>query len=195
MKKSEFITELRRQLAALPSGEVEDIVRDQEEYIADAMAAGRTEEQAVAALGEPKAFAASLSAEAKIKKIDEAKGLQQQVSGTIGAVVAILALAPLNLIFVLGPFLALVGIAIAGWAVAVAGVAAAAALILAFFFKLVFITAGFWAQVSTFFLALGSLGLSVLGLVGMYYITYWLVQGTVAYLKWNLNFVRAGAKQ
>jgi uncharacterized membrane protein len=108
--------------------------------------------------------------------------------------VAILALAPLNLIFVLGPFLALVGIAIAGWAVAVAGVAAAAALILAFFFKLVFITAGFWAQVSTFFLALGSLALSVLGLVFMYYVTYWLVQGTLAYLKWNLTFVKAGAK-
>lgn len=195
MKKSEFTNELRRQLAALPSGEVEDIVRDQEEYITDAMAAGRTEEQAVAALGDPRAFAASLTAEAKIREIDEAKGLRQQIGGTIGAVVAILALAPLNLIFVLGPFLALVGIAIAGWAVAVAGVAAAAALILAFFFKLVFITAGFWAQVSTFFLALGSLGLSVLGLVGMYYITYWLVQGTVAYLKWNLNFVRAGVKQ
>ncbi|MGZ3712108.1 MAG: DUF1700 domain-containing protein [Bdellovibrionota bacterium] len=193
MRKAEYLNELKIQLRALPANEVDDILRDQEEFIRDAMSAGKTEEQAIAGLGDPAAFAANLTAEMKIQRVSTSSSLKNQVSGTVSAVVAILALAPLNLIFVLGPFLALVAVAIAGWAVAFSGLLAACALFLGFFFKLLFIGAGFWVQISTFFFALGSIGASLLALIGMYFITQWLVLGTLAYLKWNLNFVRGRA--
>ena len=42
MKRDQFILALRRSLIQLPQSEVEDIVRDQNEYIADAIAAKRS---------------------------------------------------------------------------------------------------------------------------------------------------------
>lgn len=191
MKKADYINEIRNNLRNMPSGEVEDIIRDQEEHIREAMAAGRSEEDVIARLGDPKAFAANLTAELKIQEVQNSTNLKSQLKGTLGAVAAILALAPLNLIFVLGPFLALISIAFSGWAVALSGVLVAVAIFGVFFLKLIFVSVGFWAQFSTFFFALGTLGGSVLGLFAMYFVTQWLVMGTIAYLKWNLNFIKA----
>jgi uncharacterized membrane protein len=193
MNKAEYLNELKNDLQGLPASEVEDILRDQEEFIRDAMAAGRSEEQAIAGLRDPSVFAANITAEMKIQRVQKSDSLPGQMKATVNAVVAILALAPLNLIFVLGPFLALVAVAIAGWAFAVLGVLASAILFVGFFLKLIFISAGFWVQISTFFFALGSIGTSFLELIAMYYITQWLVLGTLTYLKWNLNFVRSRA--
>jgi uncharacterized membrane protein len=108
----------------------------------------------------------------------------------MGAVIAILALAPLNLIFVLGPFLALLGIAIAGWAVSFSFLLGAAAVLGVFFLKLLFLSVGFWAQISFFLFALGCIGAAVLGLLLMLQITRWFVLGTLTYLKWNLQFIK-----
>ena len=118
MKRDQFILALRRSLIQLPQSEVEDIVRDQNEYISDAIAAGRNEEDVITSLGDPKALANSLQADLKIQRAESASSLNKQISLTFTALIAILALAPLNIIFVLGPFLALIGFLIAGWAVA-----------------------------------------------------------------------------
>ena len=109
MKRLAYLDSLKTHLRQLPEGDVADILRDQEEYIRDAVGAGRSEEDAIQSLGEPKAFAANLIAELKIQQAIQPGSLQKQMRGTIGAVCAILALAPINLIFVLGPFLALAG--------------------------------------------------------------------------------------
>ena len=193
MKKADYLSELRFHLAGLPPQEVEDILRDQEEYIREAMSAGRSEDDAIRALGDPRAFAANLTAELKIQRAASSPSLQKQVSGTMGAVVAILALAPLNLIFVLGPFLALVGVAVAGWFTAAAFLASSVAMLGIFFFKLVFVSVGFWTHVSALFFTLGSIGVSILGILVMYLLTQWFVRGTLAYLKWNLKFIQARA--
>ena len=194
MKRDQFILELRRALNQLPQSEVEDIVRDQNEYISDAVAVGRGEEDVIKSLGDAKTLASSLQADIKIQLAENAPTFNKQVSLTFSALFAILALAPLNIIFVLGPFLGLVGILVAGWAVAMAVFASAVAVFAGFFFKLIFMSAGFWTHLSTLFFSLGMIGLAVIGFILMFWITSSVLNLTISYLKWNLNFIKARAK-
>ncbi len=197
MTKPEYLAALKAHLSSLPSEEVEDILRDQDEYIRDAVNAGRSEADVIFGLGDPKAFAQSLTAGSVLKqKIENAASspsLKMKISGTWSAVIAILALAPLNLIFVLGPFLVALALLVGGWASAFGLFLASIAAFGVFFFELIFISVGFWVQFSAFFFLAGCLGLTLLGLFSMYRITIWFVLGTLAYLKWNLKFIQARA--
>lgn len=193
MTKPDYLNALKSHLSPLPEDEINDILRDQEEYIRDAVSAGRTEADVIAGLGDPKAFAHSLTAGRKIETAEKSKSLTMKISGTWSAVIAILALAPLNLIFVLGPFLIAIALMVGGWAGAFGLFAASIASFAVFFFEMIFISVGFWAQFSAFFFLLGCFGLTVLGIFAMYKLTQWFVQGTLAYLKWNLKFIQARA--
>lgn len=193
MTRQGFLEELRRALAHLPKAEVDEIVRDQDEYIRDAVQAGRSEEDVLRSLGSPASLAASLLAETRIQQAAESTTLKEKAGNTFGAVAAIIALAPLNLIFVLGPFLGAAGLLIGGWAGAAGILLAALGFLLAFFVKLIFLSVGFWAHVSTFFFAVGCVGLSLLAFIFMAAITKAFLTLTLNYLKWNLNFIRARA--
>lgn len=67
MTRAEFITRLRRGLSGLPATTIADIVADHEAHFADALAAGRTEAEVAAALGDPGRLARELRAEAGLK--------------------------------------------------------------------------------------------------------------------------------
>jgi uncharacterized membrane protein len=189
MNRGEFLEALRAQLQYLPQKDADDIIRDQEEYIRDAVASGRSEQEVINGLGDPKAFAAGVSAEAKIEKAAQATSIKQQTSSAFSAVLALVVLAPLNLIFVLGPFLGVCGILIGGWAVAGACMVVAASLVGFFLSKALVLTIGVMAQVSTFFLLLGIFGLGSLGVIIMLKVTEIFLKATVSYLRWNLKFV------
>jgi uncharacterized membrane protein len=147
----------------------------------------------VNSLGSPATLAAGLLAETRIQQAADSTSLKKKAGHTFGAVAAIIALAPLNLIFVLGPFLAAAGLLVGGWGTALGLFVAAGAFVLAFFVKLMFIGVGFWAHVSTFFFALGCVGLALLCFIFMAAVTKGFLTLTVNYLKWNLNFIRARA--
>ena len=194
MKREQFLKELRDALYLLRPEEREDVVRDQDEYIRDAVAAGRAEEDVVASLGTPRAFAVNLSVESKLQKAEGASSLNQQMTGTFSAVLAILALAPLNLIFVLGPYLALLGCNIAGWAVAISIICCAFAGLAIWAVKLVFLSVGAATHLASFFFILGWLGLGILSVFVMAWLTRAFITGTIAYLRWNLSFIRGKAQ-
>ena len=69
MNKMEFLNLLRKGLDGLPIEDINDIIRDQEEYINDAMAAGKSEQVGVDSLGDPKVLAATLRAQASGKRV------------------------------------------------------------------------------------------------------------------------------
>jgi uncharacterized membrane protein len=190
MKKAQFLESLKSQLSHLPEVEVNEILRDQEEYIRDAVAAGRTEEAVIQSLGEPKNFAASVSAESKIHRAETSATLKNQVSSTLSAIFAILALAPLNIIFVLGPFIFLMVVVLGGWGLALGSLLALILLTLAFIFKFVFVSAGLWTHGTVFFFILGCIGASILSLLIMNKVTQVFLKMTISYLKWNLNFIK-----
>ena len=190
MNRQAFITELRKELNGIPRVDIEDIIRDQEEMISDALAAGRTEDDVVQSFGDPKELAKSLKAEIKIERATDEKKLSKQVRGVFSAVGALLVLAPFNLIFVLGPFLAILGITFAGWAVAMVIGLVAVFLMGIFFTEFIFVGSTLTVHLATFFTILGCLGLAALFVVGMYFVTKIIFKLILSYLKWNLNFIK-----
>lgn len=190
MKRQGFINELKKELNGIPSADIEDIIRDHEEMITDALAAGRAEDSIIQSFGDPKELAKSLKAEIKIDKAVDEKKLSKQMRGVFGAVGALLVLAPFNLIFVLGPFLATLGITFAGWVVAFVLGFVSLALIGAFFTNFIFMGAAGTVQFAAFFALLGCVGLAALFVIGMYYVTKFIFKLILSYLKWNLNFIK-----
>lgn len=68
MTQDEFIQQLRHELGSLPKQVVDEIVADYREYFGDALAAGRSEAEVVAALGDPVKLARELKAQATFRQ-------------------------------------------------------------------------------------------------------------------------------
>lgn len=121
MTRAEFMTRLRRGLAGLPVTTIADIVADHEAHFADAMAAGRSEAEVAAALGDPDRLARELRAEAGLKQWEERKN----PSNAMAAVIALLGLGAIDVIILLpllmGVLGALFGVLVAVVAIFVSG--------------------------------------------------------------------------
>jgi uncharacterized membrane protein len=68
MTQDAFIQQLRHELRSLPKHLVDEIVADYREYIGDALAAGRSEAEVIAALGDPVKLARELRAQASFRQ-------------------------------------------------------------------------------------------------------------------------------
>lgn len=190
MNKEQFFGDLRQNLSHLSNDEINEILRDQEEYFRDAVAAGRNEQDVVNSLGDPKAFASNLRAEVKIQKAETTGNLPRKVKHTFNAVIAVLALAPLNILVIFGPFLFILLMLFVGWLLVASAMFAAFAVLGMFLFKLVFVPVGFLIHAATFFFSCGCVGVSIVGGMILYKITEVLMSATVVYLKWNINFAK-----
>ena len=105
MNRAEFITRLRRGLAGLPVTAIADIIADHEAHFADAQAAGRSEAETAAALGDPDRLARELRAEAGLKQWEERKN----PSNALAAVIALLGLGALDVMFLLPLLMGVLG--------------------------------------------------------------------------------------
>ena len=128
MTRAEFLTRLKRGLAGLPAAPISDIVADYEAHFDEAQAAGRSESDVAAALGDPERLAREQRAEQGVKRWEETKN----PSAAAGAIFAILGLGAIDILFllpllmgVLGTlfafFMAAIGIFIAGGFVTTVG--------------------------------------------------------------------------
>jgi uncharacterized membrane protein len=112
MKQDAFIQRLRQGLASLPKQEVDEIVADYREYIGDAIAAGRSEEGVLAALGDPDKLARELKAQATYRQWQARRSF-----GNLARVVASIAgLGLLNLVLLI-PFIIYLGLLTAAYLV------------------------------------------------------------------------------
>ena len=73
MTRQEFLDTLRRRLSGLPSSEIDELIADYATHFADGKAAGRTEEDIAAALGDPMRLARELRAEAGLRRWETAR--------------------------------------------------------------------------------------------------------------------------
>ena len=73
MTRAEFLDTLRRRLAGLPPSEIDELVGDYATHFADGMAAGRSEAEIAAALGDPARLARELRAEAGLRRWESAR--------------------------------------------------------------------------------------------------------------------------
>ena len=112
MKQDAFIQRLRQGLASLPKQEVDEIIADYREYIGDAMAAGRNEEDVLAALGDPDQLARELKAQATYRQWEA----RRSFGNLARVVVSIAGLGLLNLILFI-PFMLYLTLLTAGYMV------------------------------------------------------------------------------
>jgi len=117
MTRQAFMARLREGLAGLPAQTVADIVADYDTHFADGVAAGRSEDDVAAALGDPGRLARELRAEIGLKAWEE----NRNPSGAAAAVFAVLGLGAIDILIML-PVLMGVGGAMFGIAVAVIAV-------------------------------------------------------------------------
>ncbi len=128
MTRAEFMGRLRRGLVGLPIATAAEIASDYEMHFEDGAAAGRTEAEVAAALGDPDRLARELRAEAGARRWDQEKN----PSAAAGAVFAVLGLGAIDILILLpilmtvvgilfGFVMAAIGLFIGGGAVMVAG--------------------------------------------------------------------------
>ncbi|GAA0649813.1 DUF1700 domain-containing protein [Brevundimonas lenta] len=121
MTRAEFMARLKQGLVGLPMTTAAEIASDYESHFEDGVAAGRSEAEVAAALGDPGRLARELRAEAGARRWSQ----EQSASSAAGAVLGTIGLGALD-ILVLLPFLSsvlgvLLAILMSGIAVFVAG--------------------------------------------------------------------------
>ena len=105
MTRVEFIAQLRRALAGMAPKEIDDIIGDYGAHFDEGMAAGRSEQDVAAALGDPQRLARELRAEAGLRRWEA----QRTPTALIGAMVSLGGMLALD-IFILLPVLFAFGI-------------------------------------------------------------------------------------
>lgn len=105
MNRAEFLSRLRKGLVGLPVSTAEEIAADYEAHFDDGVAAGRTEAEVAAALGDPDRLARELKAEAGIKRWRQ----EQNPSSAAAAVFAVLGLGAVDILILLPILMGVIG--------------------------------------------------------------------------------------
>ncbi|MDO8324196.1 MAG: DUF1700 domain-containing protein [Phenylobacterium sp.] len=105
MTRQAFLARLRDGLAGLPAHAITDIAADYEAHFAEGEAAGRTEAEVAAALGDPGRLARELRAEAGLKRWES----ERNPSAAASAVFAVLGLGAIDLLILLPIVLSIAG--------------------------------------------------------------------------------------
>lgn len=108
MTRAAFLAQLRAGLAGLHQGEVEELVADYEAHFAEAVAAGRSEDEVAAALGSPSRLARELRTEAGLRRWES----ERSAGNYVGAIFALIGLIAVDFILLLPFLFALAGILI-----------------------------------------------------------------------------------
>ncbi|HEX3756557.1 MAG TPA: DUF1700 domain-containing protein [Rhizomicrobium sp.] len=117
MTRDEFIGDLRAGLTGLRPQDIDDIIADYQSHFSDGRAAGRSEEEIAASLGDPGRLARELRVEAGFKRWQS-----ERSAGNLGGIiVALLGLATIDFILLL-PVLGTVAGVLIGFAVGVLAV-------------------------------------------------------------------------
>jgi len=126
MKQEQFMQTLRQGLTSLPKKEVDEIVADYREYISDAVAAGRNEEEVIAALGDPAKLARELKAQASYRQWES----HRSFSNLMRVVISVAGLGVMNF-FLFFPFMVYLMLLTAGYMVSVAFMVAGVVMVIA----------------------------------------------------------------
>jgi len=117
MTRADFIAKLRQGLAGMPETARAEIVADYETHFADGAAAGRTEPDIAAALGDPERLAKELRAEAGLKRWEA----ERNPEAAAAAVFAVLGLGAIDVLVLLPILIGVVSVLFAFLFAVVAG--------------------------------------------------------------------------
>jgi len=190
MNQERFLSELKRSLGAMEESEKRDILSDYEEHFRMGLAEGKNEEQIAGSLGNPRILGKSYAIDSLLEEPKEGGGIT--AASVLRAVFASISLTFFNVIVVLGPFLALVGVMVALWAAAVSLLLSGLAIVLAPVAAQVvpnFFSLASMNPVFLVFAGIGTAALGVLAVIGMWKLSLLFVLVIAAYVKFNLRIV------
>jgi len=182
MTKYEYLTILERRLAKLPNEEKQEVMRDYEEHFLIAGEAGKTDAMIIDELGPVEKLAKEIAAEYRIELAKNSK----KAGNLFSAVLAVGALGFFNLIFVLGPAMAVFSILFSFWVVAITFVISPVA------FLLLSLTGLSSFTLFELFNTLVLCGIGIFVYIGTMHLTKWVKIITMKYLSFNLKIIRGG---
>lgn len=183
MNKDQFLKQLDSLLKRLSLDERRDILQDYEEYFAIGIEQGKSEEEIAASLGAPHQIAKELLASYHLEKAEKS----MTTGNILRAIWAVIGLGFFNLVIVSGPFFALVGLIMAGWAVGIAFAFSP----LQVLFHTVINPESF--VLFDIFLSVAQCGLGLFIGIGMFFVTKKAFNLFVRYLKFNVSLVKGGS--
>lgn len=181
MTRADFLSRLKRGLAGLSVTAQADILTDYEAHFDDGLAAGRTEHEISAKLGDPDRLARELKAEAGIQRWHQEKN----PSAAAGAVFAVLGLGALDILILLPILMTVVSIMFALAIAVVVGFFAGAVIMVAGPFSVA--PGGIAAAVLA---GLGIMAGSITGGALLAIATIWLVNGLVWFARLHYRLLK-----
>lgn len=184
MTKHSYMKELDRLLRNVSEEQRKEWLYDYYLHFEQAARNGQSEEEAALELGDPRQIAGELLLGYRVEQAESSKTYR----GLSRAVFATVSLGLFNLIFIIGPYVALAAVLLSLWAVA-ASIAVAG---------LATIVDSFWVETFTkpqaLSLALICWSLSILLAIGLKLLTSKFYSMTLKYLKFNTRVVRGNSK-
>jgi len=193
MNRKEFFKDLSKYLRGIPREDEEDIINDFEEHFDMGEKEGRTEEDLAKSLGDPKALANQFKASivvAQAEKETTAVNITRAVFATLG-------LGFFNLIFVLGPFIAVIAVLfsffVTGISISAAGIVGLLGTIFSplfpeYFNLIVNPAVGIFASI-------GAICFGVLFFIGTIYLTKGFFRLFIKYIQFNARIVKKKKKK
>lgn len=181
MTKQDFLEKLAMSLKSIPAQERQDILYDYEEHFVSGVASGKSESEIATALGNPEAIAKEILADYHVTQAVE----NISITNIVRAVLATVSLGFLNLVFVLGPLIGVIGVLVAFYVVAIALILVPVLMPLRAGFP-----SGLGAILSWLFTSMMTVGTGTLLGLGMMLVTRWAGKVFIKYLQFNVQIIR-----
>ena len=155
MTRNEFLSILHERLRGLPAPEIEELMDDYDSHFAEGLAAGRSEGEIAAALGDPARLARELRAEAGLRRWESAR----TPANFYAAMIGFMALIAVDFMFLL-PLLGALALAALAIGLAMIGLCVAGLVLMAKLFSFHGLSLSYLARILS---GIGLLGLGIGG--------------------------------
>ena len=182
MTKQQFLTALEKALHKLPKEEKEEMLQDFEEHFAIGEAEGKSEQEIIAALGSPQ----QIAKETITANSYDQTSTNMTIGNMMRAIWAGIGVGFFNLVIVLGPFIAVLGLILSGWILGISLISAP----LLFVVNIIVYPSSF--ELFELFLTIGLCGFGIFTIMGMYEVTKWSAYGCMKYVQFNISLVKGG---
>ncbi|MDP4142920.1 MAG: DUF1700 domain-containing protein [Bacillota bacterium] len=195
MNKKEFLRILETALSDFNVDERKEILYDYEEHFRLGKESGKSEDELIEELGDPKDIANQYRVEKEILDKYELEGnCEKSEKIPIGvSIIAGIGLLFFNLIFILGPYIGIaatiIALFVSAIAIAIAGAAAAIFVVFAPLIPHTTVAPTLTATIGIILFSIGTVAMGLLFLIGMCYVVKYFCVGTAKYIKWNIKIV------
>jgi uncharacterized membrane protein len=208
MNKEQFMKTLDETLNSFTWQEKKEIMYDYEEHFRIGLENGKTEEELIEELGDPR----SIADQYKTASSSETQGNIQPVYSSYNngstsyretssraenvsiSVIAVISLLIFNLIFIIGPYLGLAGGLIGLFAGAIGaffgGVALTFGTMFAPFINSIGTFTGTVSPTASVLFGIGTMAFGALFFIGDCYLAKYFIKGTIKYVNWNLSIIK-----